>query len=431
MERIAVIGSGYVGLVTGACLAELGNRVICVDNNKEKIEMLRSGKVPIYEPGLKKLISKNVKRKRLTFTTEMKEGVKNSKVIFIAVGTPSTEGGRADLIAVEKVSEEIARHMDSYRLIVEKSTVPIETGRWVEYTVKAFKKKHVNFDIASNPEFLREGTAIKDFMNPDRVVLGVESTKARNILLKIYKPLKAPMVVTDVKSAELIKHASNSFLAMKISFINAVSRVCDLSGADIEKVAEGLGMDKRIGAKFLRAGIGYGGSCFPKDLAAFIYICEKLGYNPDILKAVVKVNEQQKRFFFNKIRKSLWNLHGKTVGVLGLSFKPNTDDIRSSPPLGIIKMLKREGAHIKVYDPKAMPKVKDELGGIEFCKNLYEVAKGSDCLVIATDWPQFKKMDLGRVKRLLRRPVIIDGRNIFDPVAMRRRGFDYMSVGRS
>jgi len=430
MEKIAVIGSGYVGLVTGACLAELGNKVICVDNNVEKIEMLKKGKVPIYEPGLKELMAKNVKKKRLSFSTEIKDAVKNSKAIFIAVGTPPGKKGQADLSAVENVSQEIAKYMDSYRLIVEKSTVPIETGRWVEYTVKKFKKRHVSFDIASNPEFLREGSAIKDFMNPDRIVLGVERKKAKDILLKIYKQVKAPVIVTDIKSAELIKHASNSFLAMKISFINAVSRICDITGADIEKVAEGMGLDKRIGKDFLRAGIGYGGFCFPKDLAAFIHICEMMGYNPEILKAIVRVNEQQKHFFFRKVKKALWNLSGKRIAVLGLSFKPNTDDIRLSPAIDIIKMFKREGASINTFDPKAMEKAKAELSGVHFSKDSYDAVKGVDCLVIATDWPQFKKLDFNKIKRLLKRPIIIDGRNMFDSDSMRKKGFEYISIGR-
>ncbi|MFH1868579.1 MAG: UDP-glucose/GDP-mannose dehydrogenase family protein [Candidatus Omnitrophota bacterium] len=430
MEKIAVIGSGYVGLVTGACFAELGNKVICIDNDLEKIEMLRKGEIPIYEPGLKELILKNMRNKRLNFSNSIKEAVKISKVIFIAVGTPPGAKGEADLSAVEDVSEEIARYMDSYRIIVEKSTVPIETGRWVEYTVAAFKKKKVSFDIASNPEFLREGTAIKDFMHPDRVVLGVETKKAEKILKKLYKPLKAQILITDIKSAELIKHASNSYLAMRISFINAVSRVCDLSGADIDKVSEGMGLDKRIGKNFLKAGLGYGGFCFPKDLSAFIHICEKLGYNPDLLKAVVKVNEQQKRFFFNKIKRSLWNLSGKSIGVLGLSFKPDTDDIRLSPALDVVRMLKKEGAQVKVYDPKAIHKARKEIKDIIFCKDAYEAAKGSDCLVIATDWPQFKRMDLKVLKRALKRPIIIDGRNIFEPAKMKKLGFTYISIGR-
>ncbi|MFH1645895.1 MAG: UDP-glucose/GDP-mannose dehydrogenase family protein [Candidatus Omnitrophota bacterium] len=430
MERIAVIGSGYVGLVTGACFAELGNRVICVDNDAYKVEMLQKGKIPIYEPGLDKLIKKYVKQDRLLFTTDLGSAVKESKIIFIAVGTPPSRKGEADLTAVESVSEEIARHMDSYKLIVEKSTVPIATGTWVEYTVKAFKKTHIQFDIASNPEFLREGTAIDDFMNPDRIVLGVESKKAKDLLLKLYSPLQAPKVVTDIKSDELIKHASNSFLAMKISFINSVSRVCELSGADIEKVSEGMGMDKRIGKDFLKTGIGYGGFCFPKDLAAFIHICEKSGYNPDLLKAVVKVNEQQKKFFIDKIKRKLWNLGSKKLGVLGISFKPNTDDIRLSPAIDVIKMLKREGTKIKVYDPKAMEKAKQELKGVEFCEDMYAVANGSDALIITTDWPQFKNMDLKRIKALLKRPIIIDGRNMFEPEDMQKLGFEYICIGR-
>ncbi len=431
MERIAVVGSGYVGLVTGSCFAELGNKVICVDNDSAKIGALQKGKVPIYEPGLSALILKNVKAGRLSFSSDLRPAVRDSKVIFIAVGTPPRRRGEADLTAVENVSEEIARYMDSYRLIVEKSTVPIDTGTWVENTVKAFKKRNVSFDIASNPEFLREGTAIHDFMHPDRIVLGVGSDRARKILLKLYEPMKAPKLVTDVRSAELIKHASNSFLAMKISFINAVSRVCDLSGADVEKVAEGMGLDRRIGADFLKAGIGYGGFCFPKDLAAFIHICERLGYRPDILKAVVRVNEQQKKFFVETIKRRLWNLHSKSIAVLGLSFKPHTDDVRLSPAIDIVKMLRKEGASVRGFDPKAMEKARPELRGVCLCKDVYEAVRDADAVVIATDWPQFKKMDLRRVKALVKRPIIIDGRNMFDTARMKKMGFDYISIGRT
>jgi len=430
-EKIAVIGSGYVGLVTGACFAEIGHTVICVDNNKDKIAMLNQGKIPIFEPGLSQLILKNVKRGRLTFSDSVQEGVKNSKAIFIAVGTPPKEKGEADLSAIEDVAEEIAIYMDSYRLIIQKSTVPIATGDWVESTVRMFKKKHAKFDIASNPEFLREGSAISDFMNPDRIVIGVESKRAQEILANIYKPIKAKIVFTDVKSAELIKHASNSFLAMKISFINSLSRICDASGANIDKVAEGLGMDKRIGKEFLKASLGYGGFCFPKDLAAFINICERLGYNPELLKATARVNEQQKEFFFRKIKKALWNINGKKVSVLGLSFKPNTDDIRLSPAISIVRMLKREGAKVSVFDPKSMEKAKQELKGVDYCDSAYEAIEGADCLVLATDWPQFAKLDLKRVKRLLKRPIIVDGRNMFDPVNMKKLGFKYFSIGRS
>jgi len=430
-EKIAVIGSGYVGLVTGACFAEIGHQVICIDNNEEKVANLKQGKIPIYEPGLSPLILKNVKRKRLIFSDSVKEGVKNSKAIFIAVGTPPRAKGEADLSAIEDVAEEVAKYMDSYKLIIQKSTVPIATGDWVESTVRMFKKKHAKFDIASNPEFLREGSAISDFMNPDRIVIGVETKRAREILSRIYKPIKGKMIFTDVKSAELIKHASNSFLAMKISFINSLSRICDASGANIDKVSQGLGMDKRIGKDFLKASLGYGGFCFPKDLAAFINICERLGYNPELLKATAKVNEQQKEFFLRKIKKALWNISGKKIAVLGLSFKPNTDDIRLSPAINIIRMLKREGAKIAVFDPKAMEKARQELSGVDYCDNAYEAIKDADCLVLATDWPQFGRLDLKRVKRLLKRPIVVDGRNMFDPANMEKLGFRYSSIGRS
>lgn len=430
MEKIAVIGTGYVGLVTGTCLADIGHRVICVDNDKDKIDMLKHGKIPIYEPGLSSLVSKNVRKKRLFFCNDIAEAVKISQVIFIAVGTPPRAKGEADLSAVEDVAEKIAKNMNSYKLIVQKSTVPIATGDWVESTISMFKKKHAKFDIASNPEFLREGTAIEDFMYPDRIVIGAESKKAREILARVYKPIKAKIIFTDIKSAELIKHASNSFLAMKISFINSLSRICDLSKADIDKVAEGIGMDKRIGKDFLKASLGYGGFCFPKDLAAFISVSERLGYNPELLKAVAKVNEQQKEFFFRKIKKAVWNIGGKKIAVLGLSFKPNTDDIRLSPAIAIVNMLKKEGAQISVFDPKAMEKAKKELIGVDYCNDSYEAIKGADCLVIATDWNEFKELDLKRVKRLLKRPIIVDGRNMFEPGKMRKLGFTYVSIGR-
>ncbi len=430
MEKIAVIGAGHVGLVTSACFAELGNKVICIDNNKEKIKALLNGKIPIYEPGLSTLVKKNAKRKNLFFSTSIKDGVRFARIIFIAVGTPSKKKGAADLSAVESVSAEIARHMKSYKLIVEKSTVPVETGRWVEYTLNGFKEQRIKFDIASNPEFLKEGSAIESFMHPDRIVIGVHTKKAEKILRQLYKPLKAPILVTDIKSAEIIKHASNSFLSMKISFINTISRICDLCGADIKKVAEGMGLDKRIGKGFLNAGVGYGGFCFPKDLAAFIHIAENLGYNPEILKAVAKVNQQQKIAFVNKIKSALWNLNNKTIGILGIAFKPNTDDIRLAPSLDIIKMLQKEGARIKAYDPKAMKKAKDALKGIEFCKDPYTVAKGSDCLVIITEWDEFGDLNLKRIRDLLNQPIVIDGRNMFEPDDMRKLGFRYICMGR-
>ncbi|MDD5356311.1 MAG: UDP-glucose/GDP-mannose dehydrogenase family protein, partial [Candidatus Omnitrophica bacterium] len=328
MYNIAIIGAGYVGLVTGACFAELGNRVVCVDSDKEKINKLKAMIIPIYEPGLEEMVRRNVKKHRLYFSHSIKKAVKESLIIFIAVGTPPKEDGDADLTAIEKVSQSIASNMDSYKLIVGKSTVPVDTGRWIEHTVKINLKKGIGFDVASNPEFLREGTAINDFLNPDRIVIGANSKKAKDLLLDLYKPIKATKIVTDIKSAELIKHASNSFLATKISYINAVSKICELSGADILKVSEGMGLDRRIGRTFLDAGLGFGGFCLPKDLEAFIKISEKLGYDFKMLKIVRAINETQVIDFVRKIKTSLWNIKSKCVGILGLSFKPNTDDLR-------------------------------------------------------------------------------------------------------
>jgi UDPglucose 6-dehydrogenase len=428
--KISIVGSGYVGLVTGACFAELGNKVICVDNNAKKIASLRKGIIPIYEPGLEELIKRNVKSRRLTFITNIKEAVRSSEVIFIAVGTPPLNSGEADLTGIENVARSIAVSMDSYRLIVEKSTVPVETGEWVKKTISTYIKSKVPFDVASNPEFLREGSAIRDFMQPNRIVIGVESKKAKDLLTQLYSPLKSTIVVTNIKSAELIKHASNAFLATKISFINAVSQICDKVGANVEEVAKGMGMDNRIGQSFLNAGIGYGGSCFPKDLDAFVTIADSLGYDFELLKAVRRVNEDQKAFIFKKIKDSLWILKDKTVGVLGLAFKPDTDDIRSSPAIDLIKMLIDGGAKVKVYDPQAMGKAKDSLPKAVFCKDAYAVCSGADCLFIATEWNEFKEINLKKVKALLKRPLVIDGRNIYRPEILTELGFTYISVGR-
>src|SRR3989338_4920927 len=428
--NISIIGSGYVGLVTGACFAELGNRVICTDNDTKKINALKKGFIPIYEPGLEELISINTKKKRLKFTSNINEAVRSSDVIFIAVGTPSLDNGEADLTGIEYVARNIARHINKYCLIVEKSTVPVETGNWVRHTIQTYIRRKVKFDVASNPEFLREGQAINDFMHPDRIVIGVESKKAKEILLNLYKPLNAPIVITDIKSAELIKHASNSFLATKISFINAISYLCDKVGADVVEVAKGIGLDKRIGEPFLNAGIGYGGSCFPKDLDAFITISEKLGYNFCLLKAVREINQQQKIFFLEKIKENLWIIKDKTIGILGLSFKPNTDDIRNAPSIDIIKALLQEGARIKAYDPQAQKKAKQVLGKILFCKDPYDVCKDSECLLIITEWDEFKELDFLKIKRLLKRPLIIDGRNIYEPKIMKEFGFTYIGMGR-
>ncbi len=426
-----MIGTGYVGLVTGGCLADLGHEVVCVDIDQEKIAKLKKGLIPIYEPGLEELVKRNAKEKRIAFTTSLKEGVKKASVVFIAVGTPPKENGEADLTFVENVAKEIARCMTSYKLIVEKSTVPVETGEWVRRTVKANNARKVEFDVASNPEFLREGQAINDFMHPDRIVIGVESKRARELLLELYKPLKATMVVTDIKSAEIIKHASNSFLATKISFINAVSNICEKAGADIEKVAEGMGLDRRIGRNFLNAGIGFGGFCFPKDLSAFIKISEKLGYDFGLLKEVERINAFQKQLLIKKINDNLWIVKGKTIAILGLAFKPDTDDIRFAPALEIIEALRAEGAEIRTYDPQAMKKAKQALKGVTFCETSYEAAKGADCLVIVTEWNEFKELDFKKIKKLLKQPLIIDGRNIYDPAALEKLGFKYVCIGRS
>ncbi|MFA5142545.1 MAG: UDP-glucose/GDP-mannose dehydrogenase family protein [Candidatus Omnitrophota bacterium] len=429
--NICFIGAGYVGLVTGTCFADLGNTVFCIDNDEKKVKQLKAGVIPIYEPGLEELVRHNRKEGRLFFSTNIKEGVKKCEVIFIAVGTPSRDNGDADLTFVENVCREIAASMPSYRLIIEKSTVPVNTGEWVEHTIKVFNKRNIKFDVASNPEFLREGSAIKDFMNPDRIVIGVKSRKAKEILVELYKPLKAPIVVTDIKSAEIIKHASNSFLATKISFINAISDICDKVGADIVEVAKGIGLDRRIGKDFLNAGIGFGGSCFPKDLSAFIRIADKVGYDFGILKEVQAVNRCQKALLIKKMETLLWNLPKKTIGILGLSFKPDTDDIREAPALEIIDMLHKEGAAVKVYDPQAMARSRQVLPKeVVFCKDPYAVAKNSDCLLLATEWNEFKELDFKKIKRLMRQPIIVDGRNIYDPAEMKRLGFNYVGIGR-
>ncbi|MEN3013008.1 MAG: UDP-glucose/GDP-mannose dehydrogenase family protein [Endomicrobiia bacterium] len=427
--KIGIIGCGYVGLTSGVCFAELGHDVVCVDNDKQKIEILKKYKPPIYEPGLDKFLKKN--KKRIKFSSEIKDAVLNNKVVFIAVGTPSNSDGSPDLSYVENVAKEIALWLDDYKVIVEKSTVPVETAEWIKKTIEKYKKNNVQFDVVSNPEFLREGSAINDFLKPDRIVIGTESKKAQKIMLNLYKKIKAPKIIVDTKSAELIKHASNSFLAMKISFINAISNICELTGADVKKVALGMGLDKRIGKEFLSAGIGYGGSCFPKDIDAFIWIANKLGYDFSLLKEVKKINQYQREIFVKKIEEVLWILKNKTIGILGLSFKPNTDDIREAPSIFIIKSLKEKGAKIKAYDPKAINKMKQVFSDIEYCDSVYKVAEGCDCLAILTEWDEFKKIDLMKVKKLMNHPIIVDGRNIFEPEKLTKYGFVYIPTGRS
>lgn len=428
--KICVVGTGYVGLVSGACFASLGNNVTCVDIDKKKIDMLKKGRMPIYEPGLEELVREDVKNGNLFFSTDLPGTVRKTDVIFIAVGTPPLPNGEADLSMIEEVARTIAKEIDRYKLVVEKSTVPVQTGEWIAKTVRRYAKKGAKFDVASNPEFLREGSAVQDFMNPDRVVLGVESKRARDILNELYKPLKAPLVFTDIKSAEIIKHASNSFLAAKISFINAISRVCELAGADVEQVAIGMGLDRRIGKTFLNAGLGFGGFCFPKDLSAFIRISEKLGYDFELLKSVEKINEEQKMHFVRKIEQAIWNFRGKTIGVLGLAFKPNTDDMRFAPSLDIIAALQEMGAKVNAYDPHSMEKAKQTLNKVNFFSDAYAACRKADCVVILTEWNEFKELDLVKLKKLVAQPVIVDGRNIYDPAKMKKLGFRYFSVGR-
>ncbi len=436
--NITVIGSGYVGLVTGVCLAHIGHTVICVDNNHEKIKRLKQGEIPIYEPGLEELLKKYLKNKRLSFTTSIVDAAKRSTVIFIAVGTPSKKNGEADLTYVENVARDIARAMDSYKLVVEKSTVPANTGQRIKRTIamnlpRKFRKGSevtLDFDVASNPEFLREGSAVHDFMNPDRVVIGVESAKAERLLREMYAPLKPAMVVTDINSAELIKHASNSFLATKISFINAIAQICDHIGADVLKVAEGMGFDKRIGRKFLDAGIGYGGSCFPKDVDAFIRLSEKSGYHFNLLKEVRNINEEQKVLFVRLIEDKLWIVKDKVIGVLGVAFKSNTDDMRNAPSIGIIETLQHEGARVKVYDPQAMPNAQKVFKNVTYCKDPYALAKGCDCLLLLTDWDEFRKLDFKKIKRVMKHAILFDGRNLYHDQNLKASGFEYYGVGR-
>ncbi|MCD4783396.1 MAG: UDP-glucose/GDP-mannose dehydrogenase family protein [Candidatus Eremiobacteraeota bacterium] len=430
--KITIIGSGYVGLVTGACLGDLGHHVVCVDNNKEKIRMLKQGEVPFYEPGLKELVGINFNEGRLTFTDSIKEGVAHGHVIFITVGTPPKEDtGAADLSAVQTVSREIAESMTSYRVVVEKSTVPVRTGRMVADTISRHIAPGIEFDVASVPEFLREGSAIKDFLNPDRIVIGVTSDKAAGLLVKIFEPLNAPLLLTDIESAELIKHCANAFLAMKISFINAVAHICELSGADVGKVAMGIGLDHRIGKEFLKPGIGYGGSCFPKDVKAFIAISKKLGYEFKLLKEVEKINEFARNKAIDKLKMAFDDkLEGKTMAVLGLSFKPDTDDIRSSPALDIINKLREENVSVRAYDPKALDFARELGVDAHLCDDVYSAVTGVDAMIVATEWPEFRNLDLPRVKSIMNRPVVIDGRNLFEPFRLEAMGFEYYGMGR-
>ena len=449
--RVAVVGSGYVGLVTGACFADLGHEVVLVDNDEQKLEALRNGEVPIHEKFLPELLARH-RGHRIRFSGDLQAATRASDAIFIAVGTPPTESGDADMSYVESVAREIAGAIDGYKVVVEKSTVPVYTNEWVRTVILRNGADPDHFDIASNPEFLREGTAVTDFLYPDRIVVGVENERAAEVMRKIYDPLTSGwyygrsdsiprpdraaqtpprLITTSAQSAEIIKHASNAFLAMKISFINAVASICDAVGANIQQVCEGIGTDSRIGPRFLNPGIGYGGSCFPKDLLAFRAVAKEGGYDFRLLEEVIRINEEQRHRFLKKVRSVLWTLRGKRLGVLGLAFKGGTDDIRESPALLLVEELVREGCRICAYDPAAMDRAKEVLPAtVEFAADAYSAANGVDAVLILTEWEEFAALDLDRLRSVVRYPIVLDGRNLYDPALMTAHGFSYYSVGR-
>ncbi|MCX7766555.1 MAG: UDP-glucose/GDP-mannose dehydrogenase family protein [Candidatus Sumerlaeia bacterium] len=428
--NVCVIGVGYVGLVTGTVFADLGNEVICVDIDENKINMLKRNEMPIYEPGLEELVTRNVKEGRLSFTTDIGEGVRRSEVIFIAVGTPPRDNGETDLSQVEAVAIEIAKHIDSYKIIVNKSTVPVGTGDLVRRIIAQNKTRDIEFDVVSNPEFLREGSAIADSLEPDRIVIGAPNQEVALTLLELYAPIERPMLITDVASAEMIKYASNAFLATKISFINMIADLCEKTGADIALVAKGMGYDHRIGMHFLQAGLGYGGSCFPKDTLSLIHTARKYGEEFTLLEEVVRINQQRVPRFAHRICQRLNPIKDKVIAILGLAFKPNTDDLRDAKSLELIKILKEKGVVIKAYDPVAMPNAKKIIPDIIYCKNAYDAAEGADAAVIVTDWNEFKLLNLERLKSVLKQPIIFDGRNIYNPKRLHKMGFEYYSIGR-
>jgi UDPglucose 6-dehydrogenase len=434
MVEICVIGAGHVGLVTACCFAKLGHQVTAVDKDDRKIEMLSQGQCPFYEPGLDELLREGLGRRRLTFSTDIAAGVRQAQVIFICVGTPPLGDGRADLSQVEEVARTVAHHMDGYKLIVEKSTVPVKTSQWIKRTIGLFNRASIEFDVASNPEFLREGSAVHDFMHPDRVVIGVESERARQHLLKLYEGFECPVLVTDINTAEIIKHAANSFLAMKISFINLIADVCERTGADVRKVAEGMGYDKRIGRAFLDAGAGYGGSCFKKDVNAFSALAGELGVDLTLLQEVDRINEERIERLAAKLKDALWVLSGKTIGVLGLAFKPETDDVREAASVKLVgRLLQEESVRLKLYDSKAaeeMQKLFPPSDRVEYVSTPYEAARNAEALVILTEWEEFKQLDLKQVREIMRTPIIVDGRNIFEPEQMQSLGFEYYCMGR-
>ncbi|MBI2953559.1 MAG: UDP-glucose/GDP-mannose dehydrogenase family protein [Chloroflexi bacterium] len=430
MKNICVVGVGYVGLVTGACFADLGNKVLCLDTNKEKVDALRKGLLPIFEPGLEELVVRNHQASRLIFTTDYGEAIGQADVIFIAVGTPCGQEGEADLQHVEAAAVGIARSMAKSVVVVNKSTVPIGSGDFVANVIRKNLTRDLGFAVVSNPEFLREGSAVYDFMSPDRVVLGATDRVAAETVAELYSPLKCPVLITDLRTAEMIKYASNAFLATRISFINEISRICERLGADVKQVALGMGYDRRIGHAFLEAGVGWGGSCFPKDVKALEHMAAMNGCHPQLLRAVMEINKAQRRHLVQKVREALGTLQEKKIGVLGLSFKPNTDDMRDAPSIEVVHLMQHEGAVIKAFDPVAQSVADRHLTGVEYGKSPYEVARGADALVVLTEWNEFKQLDMGRIKSMMRRPVVVDGRNIYEPAVMQQQGFDYLSMGR-
>lgn len=430
MKKIAVIGVGYVGLVTGTCFSDLGNRVVGLDINEEKIKNLKNGVMPIYEPGLKEMVDRNVEAGRLDFTTSYEEALEGADFVFIAVGTPSAVDGDADLQYVRSAAEEVARTMKKPLDIINKSTVPVGTGDWVANIVRENQPEPVPFSVVSCPEFLREGSAIPDFMNPARTVLGSTDMDAAERVAHLHLPLRAPIVITDLRTAEMIKYASNAFLATKISFINEIANICEMLGADVKEVAAGMGYDPRIGPHFLEAGLGYGGSCFPKDVKALDYMANKNGRRSKVLSAVMDVNNERRSMLIEKTKQQIGDLKGKVIGLMGLTFKPNTDDLRDAPALDIARKLLQAGAQLKGFDPVGMPGAKKEIPEIEMAENAYDLVKGCDAVIVCTEWNEFKHLDLLRIKEAMGQPVVVDGRNIYDPAQMAEIGFSYLGVGR-
>ena len=429
--NICVVGTGYVGLVTGAVFADLGNDVICVDNDRAKIESLGAGRMPIYEPGLEEMVTRNTEDGRLAFTTDLASSVRQSDVIFIAVGTPPKDSGETDLSQVEAVAAEIGRAMDRYKVVVTKSTVPVGTGEFVREVITRHQSTPIDFDVVSNPEFLREGSAIEDTLRPDRIVIGAPTQQVAMTLVELYAPLERPMIITDLPSAEVIKYASNAFLAAKISFINAIANICEAAGADVTQVMKGMGLDPRIGGAFLQAGLGYGGSCFPKDVDSLIHTAGRLGYEFKLLRSIAEINRERAAHLVETIAKALGPLDDKTVAVLGLAFKPNTDDMREAKSVEVVQLLHAAGARIRAYDPAAMDNAKRLLpSAVTFSESPYEAADGAHAVVLVTEWNEFKYLNLERLRGQLKRPMIFDGRNLWEPERMRRLGFEYYSVGR-